>query len=98
LLLQIQLTDFRKYCIWRILGPYLINKRNLSEDESFRIIENWLDKCSELEPLDFDADYKINEGLNGAIKKGYFPISLKDLKEEHSELYEIVWDLIRCKY
>jgi hypothetical protein len=29
-LLQTPLADHRKYCIWRILSPYLLNKRRLS--------------------------------------------------------------------
>jgi hypothetical protein len=34
------------------------------------VTEDWLDKCDKLEHLDFDVDYKVIEGLNGALKKG----------------------------
>ena len=69
-LLQTPLPKFRKYCVWRILAPYLINVKHLSFEESFDIIDKWLDKCNELEALDFDTDTKINDCLNGAVNKG----------------------------
>jgi Primase X len=97
LLLQTQLRDFRKYCIWRILTPYLINKRGFDEDKSHSIIEEWLNKCIQLQPLDFDANRKIIDGIKGAIKTGYYPIAFKNLKEEQPELYKIIWNLITCK-
>jgi hypothetical protein len=94
LLLKTPLVDYRKYCIWRILSPYLMNKRRLDYDKSYLIIEDWLSKCSELEPLDFDYDYKINEGLNGSMNKECYPSAFKDLKEECPELYKIIWNKI----
>lgn len=97
LLLQTPLSNARKYCIWRILSPYLINKRRVSYDKAYSIIETWLEKCDELEPLDFDSDYKINEGLNGVLDKEYYPIAFNDLKEENLELYNIIWNIVRCK-
>ena len=53
------LPDYRKYCIWRILAPYLINVKCLPFDESFNIIDEWLCKCNDLEPLDFDTETKV---------------------------------------
>ena len=101
-LLQTPLPKFRKYCIWRILAPYLINVKHLSFEESFDIIDKWLDKCNELEALDFDTDTKINDCLNGAVNKGYLPISFdnplkepRTLKTDNRELYDLVKDLIR---
>jgi hypothetical protein len=101
-LLQTPLPKFRKYCIWRILAPYLVNVKHLSFEESFDIIDKWLDKCNELEELDFDTDTKINDCLNGAVNKGYLPISFdnplkepRTLKTDNRELYDLVKDLIR---
>ncbi len=96
-LLQTPLPRFRKYCIWRILAPYLVNVKHLSFEESFDIIDKWLDKCNELEALDFDTDTRINDCLNGAINKGYLPISFdnplkepRTLKTDNRELYILV--------
>jgi hypothetical protein len=88
-LLQTPLSDHRKYCIWRILSPYLLNVKNLSNEEAYYIINDWLDRCNELERLNFSAKAKIREGLRGG-RKGYYPISLEKLKEENKALYDIV--------
>ena len=94
-LLQTPLPKYRKYCVWRILAPYLINVKHLSFEESFDIIDKWLYKCNELEELDFDTDTKINDCLNGAVNRGYLPISFdnplkgpKTLKTDNRELYD----------
>jgi len=99
-LLQTPLPKCRKYCIWRILAPYLINVKHLSFEKSFDIIDKWLYKCNELETLDFDTDAKINDCLNGALNKGYLPISFdnpkkepRTLKTDNRELYDLVKDL-----
>jgi hypothetical protein len=96
-LLKTPIPDHRKYCIWRILAPYLINVKHLSFEESFDIIDKWLDKCNEVEALDFDTDTKINDCLNSAVDIGYLPISLdnpdkepKTLKTDNRELYNIL--------
>jgi hypothetical protein len=88
-ILENPLSDHRKYIIWRILSPYLLNVKSLPKEESYSVIKNWLDKCDKLEILNFNAKIKIKEGLRGA-SKGYFPISLEKLKEENKELYDIV--------
>jgi hypothetical protein len=93
------ISDHRKYCIWRILGPYLINVKHLSVEESYNIIEKWLCKCNDLEPLDFNPETKVNDCLNNLVGKGYYylPISLdnpdkepKTLKSDNRELYNLV--------
>jgi hypothetical protein len=88
-ILEHPLPDHRKYIIWRILSPYLLNVKKLPKEESYSVIKDWLDKCNELERLNFNAKIKIKEGLNGA-SKGYFPISIEKLKEENNALYCIV--------
>jgi hypothetical protein len=96
-LLKTPILDHRKYCIWRILAPYLINVKRLSFDEAFDIIDKWLCKCNDLEPLDFDTETKVNDCLNSAVDIGYLPISLdnpekepKTLKTDNRELYNIL--------
>jgi hypothetical protein len=104
MLLQTSLPKYRKYCVWRILAPYLINVKVLSFEVSFDIIDKWLDKCNELEPLDFDTDTKINDCLNGAANKGYLPISFdnplkepKTLKTDNREVYDLVNGLLKIR-
>jgi Primase X len=87
--LQTPLSDHRKYCIWRILSPYLLNVKKLSMEEAFSVMNDWLDKCNKVERLNFNAKAKISEGLKGAAK-GYYPISLKKLKEENKVVYDRV--------
>lgn len=82
------ISDHRKYYIWRILSPYLLNVKNLS-NEAYLIMNDWLDKCNNIERLNLNAKAKIRDGLNGA-SKGYYPVSLEELKEENKSLYDIV--------
>jgi hypothetical protein len=84
-LLQTPIEDHRKDCLWRIIGPYLLNVRNLSEIESAKIMESWLDKCDRLRKLDFEPRVKIYSIIKG--NKGYKPISFAKLKEENKDLY-----------
>jgi hypothetical protein len=42
------------------IGPGFIPK-----EQSYSMMKNWLDKCNELEDLDFNAKAKIREGLKG---------------------------------
>jgi hypothetical protein len=88
-ILENPLPDHRKYIIWRILSPYLLNVKKLPKEESYSIIKEWLDKCNKLEKLNFNGKIKIKEGIKGA-SKGYFPISLEKLKDENRQLYDII--------
>jgi hypothetical protein len=87
-LLQIPIADHRKECLWRIIGPYLLNVRNLSESEAARIMEKWLDKCSRIRKLDFESQSKIYSIIKG--NRDYKPISYSKLKEENKDLYLIL--------
>src|SRR5436190_23998470 len=87
------ISDHRKYIIWRILSPYLLNIRKLLKEEAYSVMKEWLDKCDKLEKLNFNSKIKVKEGLKGA-SKGYFPISMDKLKEENRQLYDLVLDRI----
>jgi Primase X len=89
-LLQTPLDDHRKYCIWRILSPYLVNIRDLTRPEVSDIINQWLDLCSELRMIDFNRHQRINDGLEGAAEGGYLPISFDKLRDENPRLYDIL--------
>jgi Primase X len=84
-LLQTPLSDCRKYCIWRIMTPYLLNIRKLSDHVVTNIIIDWLNQCDRVRKLDFNYNQKIREGIESAAK-GYLPISREKLKEENKEL------------
>lgn len=87
-LLKTSVKDHRKYCIWRILLPYLINVRRYSETEACVIIEKWLEGCNQKRKLDFDPIYLIKTNLKNV--NNYRPISLVNLKRENSTLYRLV--------
>lgn len=84
--MQSPVGDYRKYCIWRILTPYLLNIRKLSEKDITNIIIDWLNQCDQVRRLDCKYDERIKEGIEGAAE-GYLPISREKLKEENPELY-----------
>jgi Primase X len=85
-LLQTPLADNRKYCVWRILTPYLLNKRKMSSQAAFVIIQDWLLQCNKLRRLDFDLKYRVNDSIERAVSR-YMPIAYEKLKEENPELY-----------
>jgi len=79
------LDDCRYYCIWRIFVPYFINIRMLSQWETFNLIKNWLDRCSIIKRLSFNAKNSINHALRTV--RHFRPVSLVDLKAERPMLY-----------
>jgi hypothetical protein len=90
-ILEHPVADHRKYIVWRILSPYLLNVKKLPKEEAYSVMKEWLDKCDKLDRLNFNPKIKIKDGLRGA-SKGYFPISMEKLKEENRQLYDIVLD------
>ena len=77
-LLQKPINIFRKYCRWKILCPYFINIKKTPPEESFLILENWLDKCDILRPIS-NKSKLIKDNLK--YVKNYKPIFLDKLKE-----------------
>jgi hypothetical protein len=88
-ILEHPLSDHRKYIIWRILSPYLLNVKKVPKEEAYSVMKEWLDKSDKIEKLSFNPKIKIKDGLKGA-SKGYFPISMEKLKEENRQLYDLV--------
>jgi hypothetical protein len=89
-LLTIPLPDYRKYCIWRILAPYLINVRKLQEDEVYQIIREWLKKCNSVKKISFDDSSRIRYDIQSMRKRGFYPIGANQLKIENNDLYKIL--------
>ena len=71
--------------MWRIIGPYLLNVKHISEAETAKTMEKWLYQCSHLKKLDFEPRIKIYGIIKG--NKGFKPISYSKLKDENEELY-----------
>jgi thioredoxin reductase (NADPH) len=89
-LLQIPISDHRKYALWRIVAPYLINIKKLSYEDAFSIIREWLDKCDKIKPLDFSVNNRITTNLDAATKGGYLPIGFSHLKTQNRELADLI--------
>jgi len=88
-LLGIPVEDYRKYALWRIVAPYLINVRRLSPEDAMSIIREWLDKCDKLRPLVGVNDI-IKPNLSAAARVRYLPIGFSDLKTENRQLANII--------
>ena len=88
-LLQTPTEDHRKFTVWRILAPYLINIRKYSDEEVFNTTMDWLNRCNELR-LQFNGVYLIKYNINSARRNGYLPISLEKLMTENTYLYNVL--------
>lgn len=91
-LLQTPIEDYRKNAISLILAPYLINIRKISYEDAFSIIKDWLTKCSELEHLEPNFDYRIKNSLYTAMSKQTLPMRLDTLEERNRELHRLLTD------
>jgi hypothetical protein len=68
--------------------PYLINRKRVTEQQCFKIVVDWLDKCSELSSLDFVMSYKVKEAIKNVA--GFGPVHPDKLKQERPGLYELL--------
>ena len=91
-LLQTPIEDGRKYALWKILCPYLVNIKKLEYEESFEILKMWLEKCNNLRQLDFNSYTEIKFKLSNV--KHYNPISMKNLAIDNKELYLFIKKLV----
>jgi hypothetical protein len=89
-LLQTPVDDYRKFAIWRILAPYLVNIKGSSTESALSMIRDWLNKCNSLRQLDFNPNYIVKYNINSAKTAGYLPISLDKLNTENKYLYRIL--------
>jgi hypothetical protein len=87
-LLKTPLDDYRKTIANLVLAPYLVNIRQLQYDAAFMIIKSWLEQCTSLRKLDFNADYITNAALVNARKTNYKPMRLDTLKQRNPEIYK----------
>mgnify|MGYP003575069379 FL=1 len=82
--------DYRKIIINLILAPYLVVIKKLSFDESFQIINVWLQKCDLLRKLDFNIKSVVNSALTTAFKKQIPPMSITTMKRNYKDLYFLI--------
>jgi hypothetical protein len=87
-LLQTPLPCFRRYCLYRILVPYLVNIRKLNGKECFDILNKWLERCNNLSKTLFNIESEIKARLNGV--RDYEPLSLYKLRNENADLYHLI--------
>jgi hypothetical protein len=79
--------DYRKIIVNLILAPYLVVIKKLSYEESYHIINEWLQKCDLLRKLDFNARSFVNTAFATAYKKQIPPMSIITLKKNYNDLY-----------
>jgi hypothetical protein len=89
-LLQTPIPDHRKYCLWRILAPYLVNIRRLSDEDALSTVMAWLEKCNAVERLSFYPRYRAEYDIKSARRKGYYPTSLNNLQIENAYIYDLL--------
>ena len=83
-ILQNKITDGKKRIFALVLCPYLVNVKKLTLEESEKILTEYFDNSI--------SKSMINYKLNEVYKKGILPYSLKNMKDNDSELYKIILD------
>ena len=92
LLLKTPIADYRKNAISLILAPYLITIKQLQPVEATNQIRDWLEECSKLRRLDFNANYRISAAIKDIQRQhnGIRPMRLDTLKARNPELYDLL--------
>jgi hypothetical protein len=90
LVLNNPFSDYRKLIVGLILAPYLIVIKKLSNDQSYQIINKWLQKCDSIRRLDFEPKYLINNNLKVTGKKQIPPMFIYKLKTNYRNLYFLI--------
>jgi hypothetical protein len=85
-LLQRGIPDGRKEALRLILGSYVAKRK--SNEESVAILQNWLDKCNSVKPLDRNFNPKQRIKLSLKNTKGFS--ILDNLKTKYRWLYDAI--------
>ncbi|MGB8936258.1 MAG: DNA primase noncatalytic subunit PriX, partial [Candidatus Nitrosopolaris sp.] len=93
-LLQMSISDYRKFAISLILAPYFINIQRLSDTETFSRINEWLLKCSKVRnlepPVAYFDDY-TRKAIERARSSGIKSLKFQEtLKVKNKALYEML--------
>jgi DNA polymerase sigma len=87
-LLSTPIADVRHRTVNLILAPYLTNVRGMSEDESAKVIIDYIEKCKEVEPNTRINDSYIKYQCKYSKAKGSRPLSYDRAKELLKEVAE----------
>ena len=88
-ILETPIHDVRHRTVNLILAPYLINVRNIPEEEAVKIITEYIEKCKELNPDTNVNGAYIKYQCKYAKSKGLKPLSLKRAKELYEGTLEL---------
>lgn len=80
-LLETPIPDVRHRVVNLVLAPYLVNTKGMSEEEAFKIISNYIERCKELDPNTKINDSYIKYQCAYARKRGLKPLSLTRARE-----------------
>jgi Primase X len=90
-LLHIPISDHRKITIELVLAPYLVVIKQLSFNEAYTIIREWIVQCNSLEMLKPSIDYfdtKIKTALNNSIQCSIPPIRRENMQRKYPDWYD----------
>ena len=85
-LLKHPVTDGRHRFVWLVLAPYLINVRNVENEEAIEKIRGFVLVGGETADLRRFVEYNVRR----ARRNGLLPPTLSTLKSEHPDLYALL--------
>jgi hypothetical protein len=88
-LLQTPIADVRHRTVNMILAPYLVNTKGLEVEQATKIINDYIEKCKELDPNTKITERYIEYQCNYAKKRGLKPLSIERAKELLGSAIEI---------
>ena len=89
-LLQTGIADGRKESLRLILGPYLTKRK--SHEETATMLQEWLNKCNDVKPL--DRDFNPKQRINWALRNTHGFLKSENLKAKYRWLYEAINEYI----
>ncbi len=88
-LLQTPIADVRHRTVNLILAPYLVNTKQLEVDQAIRIINDYIERCKQIDPNTKITDRYIEYQCNYAKRRGLKPLSFDHAKELLGSAIEI---------
>ena len=80
-LIQTPIADVRHRTVNLILAPYLVNTKGLDPDMAVRVINDYIERCKQIDPSTKINESYIRYQVNYAKRKGMKPLSLEKAKE-----------------
>lgn len=90
-LLNTPIQDVRHRTVNLILAPYLVNVKGMSPEQASKVINDYINKCKELNPDTKITERYVEYQCNYAKRKGMKPLSLARAKELLGGIVDI-WD------